>query len=402
VVNAIIDQGPAAVAASNTPATNLMYVNVTICAPGSTTTCQTIDHVQVDTGSQGLRILSSVLNSTMASALQPVSFNGGTLAECLEFVDGYSWGPIVTADMHIGGSDTATSGETAASIPMQVIGTTTYPVPADCSNNAVNNNPENTVLEFGANGIIGVGLFDEDCGTVCAPGTGTAGVENGDNYFTCTGSGCAEALVPSANQVINPVNALAAVNGISDRNGVVIELPQVGATGAATVTGTMIFGISTQANNTLASSATVLTAQSYTGYVTTSISSLGQTYSISYVDSGSNYLYFNDNSIPVCGSSSVASGFFCPASTEELSATITGVNNQVAAVNNFPIANAQTVFDNEPTFAAFSNIGAPSGTSSSQEQQTFDWGLPFFYGRNVYFAMENQDAGGTTGPYYAF
>jgi hypothetical protein len=285
---------------------------------------------------------------------------------------------------------------------MQVIGTTTYPVPADCSENAVNNTPENTVLEFGANGIIGVGLFDEDCGTVCAPGTGTAGVENGDNYFTCTSSGCAEALVPSANQVINPVNALATVNGISDRNGVVIELPQVGATGAATVTGTLIFGISTQSNNTLSSSATVLTAQSYTGYVTTSVSSLGQTYSISYLDTGSNYLYFNDNSIPVCGSSSVASGFFCPASTEELSATITGVNNQVAAVNNFPIANAQTVFENEPTFAAFSNIAAPSGTSTSQEQQTFDWGLPFFYGRNVYFAMENQDAGGTTGPYYAF
>ena len=47
-------------AAANEAAVNILYVNVTICAPGSTTNCQTIDHVQVDTGSQGLRILSSV------------------------------------------------------------------------------------------------------------------------------------------------------------------------------------------------------------------------------------------------------------------------------------------------------------------------------------------------------
>jgi hypothetical protein len=403
VVNAVVDEGPAALQAANPPegTTNFMYVNVTICAPGSTTTCQTIDHVQVDTGSQGLRILSSVLNSTMVSALKPVSLNGGSLAECLEFVDGYSWGPVVTADLHIGGSDTATTGESAPGIPVQIIGTTTYPVPADCSTNAVNTTPENTVLEFGANGIIGIGLFDEDCGTVCAPGTGTAGVENGDNYFTCTNAGCSEALVPIANQVINPVTALTTVGGITDNNGVIIELPAVGATGTATVTGTMVFGISTQSNNTLSPSATVLTAASYTGYVSTNLSSLGETFSISYIDSGSNFLYFNDSNIVVCGSSSqVADGFFCPASTVDLSATITGVNNQVAQVN-FSVANANTLFTANNSFAAFSNLAAPSGTTAIEEA-TFDWGVPFFYGQNIYFAMENMDAGGTTGPYYAF
>jgi hypothetical protein len=302
--------------------------------------------------------------------------------------------------MHIGGSDTATTGESAPGIPVQIIGTTTYPVPADCSSNAINPNPENTVAEFGANGIIGIGLFDEDCGTVCAPGTGTPGVENGDNYFTCTSAGCSEALVPIANQVINPVNALAAVNGITDNNGAIIELPAVSATGAATVTGTLVFGIGTQANNALASSATVMTTDSYYGYVTTTISSLGQTDADSYLDSGSNALYFNDSNIPVCGSSSAAPDFFCPETTVNLSATITGVNNQVAMVD-FSVANADTLFTTNSSFAAFSNLAAPSGTSV-MEEATFGWGLPFFYGHNVYFAMENKDAGGTTGPYYAF
>ena len=400
VVNAIVDQGPAALNSANIVATNIMYVNVTVCVPGSTTNCQTIDHVQVDTGSQGLRILSSALNSTMLNALQPVSVNGGSLAECLEFVDGYSWGPVVTADMHIGGSDTATTGESAPGISVQIIGTTTYPVPADCSNNAINMTPENTVPEFGANGIIGVGLFDEDCGTLCAPGTGTPGVENGDNYFSCTSAGCSEALVPIANQVANPVNALAAVSGVTDNNGVIIELPAVGATGAATVTGTLVFGIGTQSNNALSSSATVMTTDSFYGYVTTNISSLSQTDADSYLDSGSNALYFNDSNIPECGNSSDAPDFFCPASTVDLTATITGVNNQVASVS-FSVANANTLFSTNDNFAAFSNLAAPSGTTA-MEEATFGWGLPFFYGHNVYFAMEHQDAGGTTGPYYAF
>jgi hypothetical protein len=45
---------------------DLVFTTVTICAPGSTTNCQTIDHVQVDTGSVGLRIISSVLASGLA------------------------------------------------------------------------------------------------------------------------------------------------------------------------------------------------------------------------------------------------------------------------------------------------------------------------------------------------
>ena len=41
-------------------AVNTLYTTVTICVPG-TTTCQTIDNIQVDTGSFGLRVLASVL-----------------------------------------------------------------------------------------------------------------------------------------------------------------------------------------------------------------------------------------------------------------------------------------------------------------------------------------------------
>ncbi len=393
MTNAIVDQGPAALNTAGIVATNIMYVKVTICAPGSTTTCQTIDHVQVDTGSQGLRILSSVLNSTMLSALQPVTVNGGAVAECTQFVDGYSWGPLVTADLHIGGSDTATTGESAPGIPTQIIGATTYAVPTACSSGAANGTEEDTVAEFGANGIIGLGLFDEDCGTYCSQI-----IANG-TYFTCTTSGCVEAAVPVAMQSLNPVNKLAAQNGITDNNGVIIELPAVPEAGAATVTGTLVFGISTQANNTLASGVTVLTTDPNSGLVSASF--MNQTFTTSYLDSGSNAYYFNDSSIPQCTQPEVP-GFYCPGAGvfDALSVTLTGTNNQAALVN-FTIGDAYTLFSQNQNFAAFDDLGATAGQSGTGPQ-TFGVGLPFYFGKNVYTAMEHTNAGGTTGPYFAF
>src|SRR5262249_6083252 len=41
---------------------NAAYTNIKICAPGDETNCQVIDHVQVDTGSTGLRIASKAVN----------------------------------------------------------------------------------------------------------------------------------------------------------------------------------------------------------------------------------------------------------------------------------------------------------------------------------------------------
>lgn len=394
VVNASVDQFSSGLSAANESAVNILYVNVTICAPGSTTNCQTIDHVQVDTGSQGLRILASVVNSSLASALAAVTVNGGALAECTQFVDGYSWGPIVTADMHIGGSDTATTGETAANLPVQLIGETSYSVPTDCSSGSVNTTSEDTVANFGANGIIGVGLFEEDCGTACV---GAANAGNG-YYFSCTSqSACAETAVPLANQMINPVYGLSAnSSGVTDNNGVIVTLPAVGAAGATTVAGTLVFGIGTESNNALASTATILTTDPYYGYV--SVNFIGTNFTQSYIDSGSNAFYFNDSSITVCGSNSIAPGFFCPTSTVSLSATITGVNGAQASPT-FSIANAVNLFNSCSTCAAFSNLGGSAGTDGAQ---SFAFGLPFFFGRSVYSAMENTNAGGTNGPYFAF
>jgi hypothetical protein len=54
VVSVVVDAGPLP---TTYPDVNTLFTTVTVCVPGSTTSCQTIDHIQVDTGSYGLRIL---------------------------------------------------------------------------------------------------------------------------------------------------------------------------------------------------------------------------------------------------------------------------------------------------------------------------------------------------------
>src|SRR6202012_709764 len=108
-----VDSGPAGVTGG---ALNIPYISITICAPGSTTNCQTIDHIEVDTGSYGLGVISSVVNQSLLSALpnETTSGFGVPIVECTMFGDGFSWGSVRTADMSI-------SSEKAANIPMQII-----------------------------------------------------------------------------------------------------------------------------------------------------------------------------------------------------------------------------------------------------------------------------------------
>lgn len=373
VATITVDAGPA----GTTGVFNTPFVTVTICAPGSTTNCQTIDHIEVDTGSYGLRIISSVINSTLLSALPAELTPGFTvpIVECTMFGDGYSWGSMRTADLTI-------SGETAANIPMQVIGdqpNNNANVPTTCKNTGP---AENTVATFGANGIIGLGPFAQDCGTTCANGTGPG------FYWSCpsNGTACTETQVPLNMQAVNPVTLFAA-----DFNGVIVEMPSIADAGVLTTTGALVFGIGTQGNNSLGN-ATVLTTDTNFGFIT--VNYKGTSYTNSFIDSGSNLYYFNDSTLTTCTLS--GQSFFCPSSQQSLTATNIGVNNSQSNVT-FKVANANTQFNSNPTFDAFDNVAAPN-----TDPKGFDFGMPFFYGRFVYTAVEGKNTSGGMGPYFAY
>jgi hypothetical protein len=367
VVTAVIDAGPA------NNSVNTLFVSVKVCVPGSTTNCQTIDHVEVDTASYGLRILSSVL--TVSLPVQTVS-GGGSLVECTNFVQGYSWGPVALASVQIG-------GESAASIPVQVIGDPNFTnVPTDCTGlgNAVD-----TVAEFGANAVLGVGPLTYDCGSACA----AAAVPTA--YYTCSGTNtCVATAVPLSLQVQNPVSAFA-----TDNNGVIVQLPSVPAAGSATLSGYLIFGIDTESNNASNASGTetVLTVDAE-DYLTVTFN--GQSLSNSFIDSGTNGIYFNDSNLTVCTASDLTD-FYCPSATTSFNATLTG-NNGVTASAQFSVANSQDLLNNNPSFTAFADLGGtyPGSTTS------FDFGLPFYYGRRVATAIEGNTTTVGTGPYFAF
>jgi Protein of unknown function (DUF3443) len=352
---------------------NIPYITVTVCVPGSTTSCQTIDHVEVDTGSYGLRIISSALSSTMLSGLPTEqSIVGGALVECTQFGDGIAWGSMRTADITI-------SGEKAANIPMQVIGDSNYPtIPTECT--AVGPQ-EDTVALFGANGILGVGPFIQDCGDACVSSTAN------HVYFACPqgGGGCNDVETTLSQQAANPVASFT-----TDNNGVILELPAIGDSGASGATGTLVFGIDTQSNNALGK-ATVLTTDSG-GFITAMFNNVQ--YADAFIDSGSNLNFIVDSAVTVCGTS--PNQVFCPSSEISASATNIGANSTQSVVD-FKIGDATTLFNNNPTFTAFDNVAAPN-----PDAQGFDLGLPFFYGRSVYTAIEGKNTSGGMGPYFAY
>jgi hypothetical protein len=344
---------------------NGAFTSVTVCAPG-TSSCQTIDGILVDTGSTGLRVLAS---SMTLSLPQQTDASGAPVAECFSFLDGYTWGAVQSADIKMG-------GEQANGVPVQVIGGSGLPaIPAACANSGVS---ENTLDTLGANGVLGVGLFREDCG----PGCVETGSSNPGLYYSCPSSGCFGIAQPLARQVLNPVRLFA-----TDNNGVSIQLPSLPTGGSPTATGMMVFGIGTQSNNGLGS-AKVFTVDA-SGNLSTSYGS--QTYGGSYIDSGSNGIFFLDartTGLPVCTDST---DFYCPSTLSAQSATIRGINGASGAVN-FSVGNADAL---NGRFTAFSEVAGPNPGG-------FAWGLSFFFGRTTFTAIEGQSTPGGVGPYFAF
>jgi hypothetical protein len=374
-----VDNGPAAAGGS----ANVAYVSVTVCAPGNASLCQTVDHVQVDTGSSGLRLAAEVLGAgvTAAQLTQATDASGNPLVECAQFADGFSWGPVRLADVKIG-------GETASSVPIHVLGDPAFAgrtVPSACSSFV--NVEENTVVQLGANGILGVGNFIQDCGPACASGS-----QDGSTYNICptaTSPQCQPAAVPPSQQVTNPAAAFAA-----DNNGVLLQLPAVAAPGAASVSGSLVFGVGTRSNNGLGSAAVHTLGAD--GTFSTSVTGLG-TFSSSFIDSGSNGYFFNDSALQACPGGD--SFFYCPPGAVSFNASIAGAN-AVASQVSFVVDNAETDFNTNGT--AFPNLAGSAGSGLGAE--TFDWGLPFFFGRPVYVVFEGKTAAGasSTGPYVAF
>ena len=343
---------------------NKPCVRVTVCSPG-TSTCQTIDDILLDTGSYGLRIF----NQAVAVPLSQVTgAAGSSIAECVQFGDGSSlWGPVQTADVIL-------ANEPAVTVPIQVVDSTFGTRSTGCFN------ADPTPAAAGFNGILGVGLFIQDCGQACANSP------NIGRYYACNGASCSGTTVPLSNQVQNPAALLP-----RDNNGVLVQLPGVPLGGAPSAAGKLILGIGTQSNN-MPSSVTTYAANATTGEFTTLFG--GATYS-SFIDSGSNGLFFTPPSaipIPACAAPNAI--WFCPPTTTGFSATNTGASGAPSGAVAFQIGNLTDL-----TLNSFNRTFVEIGGAFPGN---FDWGLPFFFGKDVFVGFGGRASSLGNGPYWAY
>ena len=362
---------------SSTDYYNGLFTSVTICLPG-TAQCQTIPDILVDTGSVGLRVLNSALTTVPATELTTVTdSHQNQVQECVQFGDtSYAWGPVLVADLAI-------AGEKASYLSIQVIGDTVSPVPASSCLSLGAGPSLDTVAALGANGILGVGTYTQDCGLDCAAGQTFTPYP----YYICPHGTCQVTPLPVARQVANPVAFFA-----KDNNGVEIVLPSIASTGAPSLpftsadgtstisAGLLIFGVGTEANNGLGS-ATLYAADANGNFPTVGYNSTSYT-SEGFLDTGSNALYVLDAQtlgIQDCFDNT----FYCPTSPLSLALTINGANGSTGGVT-LNIANADTLFSS-PGFSAFNNLGGPSGEGLSTDY--FDLGVPFFYGQSVFVGI---------------
>ena len=338
---------------------NKPCVSVTICNPG-TAVCQTVNDILLDTGSYGLRIFKGAIPNL---TLTGVASGPGALAGCIQFADGSSlWGPILLADVQLG-------SEPAVRVPIQVIDASFGTRPAACSN------ADATPASAGFTGVLGIGVLSEDCGPGCVNGAG-----NGI-YYSCQGASCSGTTVPLANQVQNPAAQLS-----QDNNGIQIQLPAVPLGGSTSASGSLVLGIGTQSNNTPGTPTVIVTDQN--GDFRTVFEGVSNQ---SFLDTGSNGLFFQSTSLPICPAPNTA--WYCPPITRALLAdTFAVLGNQSLQVP-FNVGNMAALIGTPNR--VFSEIAGPSGFG-------FDWGLPFFLGRTVYFGFAGKGGLGNTGPYVAY
>ena len=78
---------------------NGAFASATICTPGSTSNCVTVNGLLVDTGSTGLRVLQSAVASLNLPAVN--ASNGSAAYDCVSFVDdSFMWGPVEKRRRH--------------------------------------------------------------------------------------------------------------------------------------------------------------------------------------------------------------------------------------------------------------------------------------------------------------
>lgn len=348
-------------------AANQPTVSVTLCVPGHTDVdhCQTIPDILVDTGAAGLRIMSEALKPSLRTAFAPETHHGMAVAECLLYVQSAAWGSVAQADVWLGTDPTLDKGtkpQYGKMVPFQLIGDSRVPAPPlGCNSQGP---LEDTVEDFGSNGTIGV-----------SPDT----LDHNPLYYTCTASSCTRQRLAETQQVPNPVGRLP-----DDNNGVILQMDAL-SNGRVqeSSNGKLILGIGTEDNNKLAPNTKIAYVNEDMGMKSITLrvgSKPASTFNALYYDafdSGTNTLTFPS----LNGLSTLYPGrwWYNPDKPEVVSMSVTDDKGATTAGYAFTVApTAEKDFEH---YAALGQLGG-------HEDRMVLIGLPYFYGKTLYFAMK--------------
>jgi hypothetical protein len=332
---------------------------LTICTPGMAR-CVTVPNIHVDTGSTGLRVFASALDGLPLPYVDLAS--GDPLGSCMAWVPAF-WGSVRRADVVLG------TGLAARDVSIQVVDPSFGTLPSSCGTSVATADPSNF------NGIWGIGSPSNDCNSGVCP-------QAWNSYFDCGSGGCASITVDEQDEVVHLVPFLA-----SDNNGLIVHLPAVPAQGAASVTGELIFGIGTRANNTPPASTKVV-AVDPTGAFSVIVN--GKSYP-SGMDTGTWSWDLPYDSADLCAGNAP---FLCPHSTLSISSKVIDNNgNQVDTVS-FNVESYNALPSSNLVFNDVGTAWANDGILM--------FGLPFFLGRNVYVGVAGQTSSLGTGPLFGY
>lgn len=335
---------------------NSPMVSVTLCQH-NTSNCVTIPDILVDSGSSGLVLNAAAIPSSFNLPAETVQSDGNPIGACTEYGGGIAWGPMVTADVQM-------AGETAESVPVEIAGGSSSSfaaAPSACSDYGT---LFSSSYSMGANGILGI------AGDYNISYTGT-------NYYDCTSTTCgSSAIAPDSTQTLTGVIGKFA----SDNNGAILSFPAITGNGAASMTGTLTFGLNTQSNNQTANVPMVNGLSN---------SSMEAQYNnenmIAILDSGSSNEILSSAPMSTCIVSGYSVTWFCPSSdtTQNTSFVYQGSGGGTPLNVTFTVGNAQTLLtqSGSTTNYAIPNLAEEDELFSSQY---LDLGMSFLYGHTLY------------------
>ena len=332
---------------------NAPMTSVTICEP-NTKHCQTIDRIFLDTGSVGLRLDSSLIRLKLPYVS---SGHGQRINECAPFAGSDYFGPIQYADVRLGGI-------VAKKVRVQAY-------------NDTGGDAENcpTTAEDGFNGTLGIGPLAKYDNTV----------SQDEQYFSCDKSGTCStlSLLPPNVALENPIYQLE-----SDNNGFMVSFPKLQKPRNGSITGTMTLGFSSETDNALPKQDQIFSLN-HGGVVPVLFAD--QLHANAVFDSGTPVYLFPadpDPSIELCDMQKV----LCPSKTVNFS----------LLVSDPPLQRSISIRIGSP-FVDGENLNANPNISFIQSgYNAVVLGMPFFYGRKIFFGLPESSGSQYPNGFVAF